>query len=53
LVTIAYAADEVQAALDEDATLPALEVRELLDKVDTLPTVSRIRAATKPVNYEL
>ncbi|WP_146772032.1 hypothetical protein [Lentzea atacamensis] len=53
LVTIAYAAEEVQAALGSGAKVPSIEVKKILDAVDALPTVKRIRAATNTVDYEL
>lgn len=53
LVTFAYAADEIQDALEgvEHETLQAIQL--LLNEVDGFPGVHRLRAATRPLELEL
>lgn len=53
LVTFAYAADEIQDALDEEADEDHADVSAILEVVDEFPTVKRLRAATRPVEYTL
>ncbi|WP_143021483.1 hypothetical protein [Prauserella marina] len=53
LVTFAYAADEIQEALDDAVDTGHHDVLSILDEVDEFPNVKRLRAATRPVQYTL
>ncbi|MGW4528319.1 hypothetical protein [Amycolatopsis sp. NPDC004378] len=53
LVTFAYAADEIQDMLDQSDGENHADVRSLLEEIDVFPTVKRLRAATRPVDYTL
>lgn len=53
LVTLAYAANEIQDALDKLDAAKHADVQDLLDRVDSFPTVRRVRLSAKKVDYEL
>ncbi|WP_370973703.1 hypothetical protein [Amycolatopsis sp. cg9] len=54
LVTFAYAADEIQEALDDEPEHDmAAEALCVLAEVDDFPTVRKLRAATRPMEFTL